>query len=74
MRRQVYRSKSQLALETLQRTLERGHPMAGWVAGDDAVLMMPTAAFPVPSSFRWFGDFVACFNAKAPYVLQPVAI
>ena len=71
--RQGYRSKTQLALEMVQRALERGHLQACWVAGDDAVLMMPKAAFPDPSSFRWFGDFVAFFNVKAPYVLQPAA-
>ena len=59
------RSKTELALGMVEH--------AGWVAGDDAVLTMPTAAFPASSSFRWFGDFVAFFNAKAPYVLQPVA-
>ena len=33
--RQGYRSKTQLALELLQRALERGHLQAGWVAGDE---------------------------------------
>ena len=31
-----YRSKTKLALEMLERALERGHLKAGWVAGDDA--------------------------------------
>ena len=31
-----YRSKTELALELLQRALVRGHLKAGWVAGDDA--------------------------------------
>ena len=37
-----YRSKTELALEMLQRTLERGHLKAGWVAGDDAFGMSPS--------------------------------
>jgi SRSO17 transposase len=37
-----YRSKTELALELLQRALERGHLKAGWVAGDDAFGMSPS--------------------------------
>ena len=37
-----YRSKTKLALEMLERTLERGHLKAGWVAGDDAFGMSPS--------------------------------
>ena len=33
-----YRSKTELALELLQRAMARGHLKAGWVAGDDAFL------------------------------------
>ena len=40
--RQGYRSKTGLALELLQRALERGHLRAGWVAGDDAFGMSPS--------------------------------
>ena len=40
--RQGYRSKTQLALEMLERALERGHLRAGWVAGDDAFGMSPS--------------------------------
>ena len=40
--RQGYRSRTQLALEMLQRALERGHLRAGWVAGDDAFGMSPS--------------------------------
>ena len=40
--RQGYRSKTQLALEMLERGLERGHLQAGWVAGDDAFGMSPS--------------------------------
>ena len=40
--RQGYRSKTELALELLQRALERGHLQAGWVAGDDAFGMSPS--------------------------------
>ena len=37
-----YRSKTQLALEMLQRASERGHLRAGWVAADDAFGMSPS--------------------------------
>ena len=40
--RQGYRSKTQLALEMVERALERGHLKAGWVAGDDAFGMSPS--------------------------------
>ena len=40
--RQGYRSKTKLALEMLQRALERGHLKAGWVTGDDAFGMSPS--------------------------------
>ena len=40
--RQGYRSKTGLALEMLQRALERGHLQAGWVAGYDAFGMSPS--------------------------------
>ena len=39
--RRQYRSKTELALEILERALERGHLKAGWVAGDDAFGMSP---------------------------------
>ena len=37
-----YRSKTKLALEMLERALERGHLKAGWVAADDAFGMSPS--------------------------------
>ena len=37
-----YRSKTKLALEMLERALERGHLKAGWVAGDDAFRVSPS--------------------------------
>ena len=40
--RQGYRSKTELALEMLERALERGHLRVGWVAGDDAFGMSPS--------------------------------
>ena len=40
--RQGYWSKTQLALEMVERALERGHLKAGWVAGDDAFGMSPS--------------------------------
>ena len=36
------RSKTELALEMLERVQERGHLRAGWVAGDDAFGMSPS--------------------------------
>ena len=40
--RRSYHSKTELALEMLGRALERGHLIAGWVAGDDAFGMSPS--------------------------------
>ena len=40
--RRGYRSKTELALEMLQRASERGHLRAGWVAADDAFGMSPS--------------------------------
>ena len=40
--RRSYRSKTELALELLERALELGHLKAGWVAGDDAFGMSPS--------------------------------
>ena len=40
--RQGYRSKTELALEMLERAVEAGHLRAGWVAGDDAFGMSPS--------------------------------
>ena len=40
--RRSYRSKTELALEMLERALELGHLGAGWVAGDDAFGMSPS--------------------------------
>ena len=40
--RRGYRSKTELALELLERALGLGHLKAGWVAGDDAFGMSPT--------------------------------
>ena len=37
-----YRSKTELALEMLERALELGHLRAAWVAGDDAFGMSPS--------------------------------
>ena len=37
-----YRSKTELALEMVERTLERGHLNAGWVAADDAFGVSPS--------------------------------
>ena len=40
--RRSYRSKTELALELLERALQLGHLRAGWVAGDDAFGMSPS--------------------------------
>ena len=40
--RQGYLPKTELALEMLQRALERGHLQAGWVAGDDVFGISPS--------------------------------
>ena len=40
--RRGYRSKTELALELLERALELGHLKAGWVAADDAFGMSPS--------------------------------
>ena len=40
--RRRYRSKTQLALEMVERALERGHLKAGWVAADDAFGISPS--------------------------------
>ena len=40
--RRSYRSKTELALELLERALELGHLRAEWVAGDDAFEMSPS--------------------------------
>ena len=37
-----YRSKTELALEMLERALARGHLKAGWVAGDAALGVLPS--------------------------------
>ena len=40
--RRGYRSKTELALELLERALDLGHRKAGWVAADDAFGMSPS--------------------------------
>ena len=40
--RRGYRSKTELALEMLERAVEVGHMRAGWVAADDAFGMSPS--------------------------------
>ena len=40
--RRTYRSKTELALEMVEQALARGHPQAGWVAGDDAFGVSPS--------------------------------
>ena len=52
--RQGYRSKTELALEMLQRALERGHLQTGWVAGDDAFGMSPSFRDGLESLGIWY--------------------
>ena len=40
--RRIYRSKTELALEMLERAVESGHLRGGWVAADDAFGMSPS--------------------------------
>ena len=71
--RQGYRSKTQLALEMLQRALERGHLQAGWVAGDDASGM--SSSFregPAALGIRYVLDVPAGFTVWPPEPEGPV--
>ena len=52
--RRGYRSRTELALEMLQRALERGHLQAGWVAGDDAFGMSPSFRDGLESLGIWY--------------------
>ena len=52
--RRSYRSKTELALEMLGRALERGHLIAGWVAGDDAFGMSPSFRDSLASLGMWY--------------------
>ena len=52
--RQGYRPKTSLALEMLERALERGDLKAGWVAGDDAFGMSPSFRDALESLGMWY--------------------
>ena len=54
--RRQYRSKTELALEMLERALQLGHLRAEWVAGDDAFGMSPP--FRPFGRLRRLGGFV----------------
>ena len=61
--RRGYRPKTELALELLQRALERGHLEAGWVAGDDAFGMSPPFRDGLSAlGMRYVLDVPACFT------------
>ena len=64
---QSYRSKTELALEMLERTLARGHLKAGWVAGDDAFGMSPLFRDGLESLGMWYVlDVPAGFTVWPP--------
>ena len=52
--RRSYHSKTELALEILARALERGHLIAGWVAGDDAFGMSPSFREGLAALGMWY--------------------
>ena len=52
--KQGYRPKTSLALEMLERALERGDLKAGWVAGDDAFGMSPSFRDGLESLGMWY--------------------
>ena len=52
--RQGYRSKTELALDTLQGALAWGHLKAGWVAADDAFGMSPSFREGLASLGMWY--------------------
>ena len=64
---QSYRSKTELALEMLERALARGHLKAGWVAGDDAFGMSPLFRDGLESLGMWYVlDVPAGFTVWPP--------
>ncbi len=52
--RRSYHSKTELALEMLARALERGHLIAGWVAGDAAFGMSPSFREGLAALGMWY--------------------
>ena len=52
--RRNYRSKTELALELLERALGLGHLRAGWVAGDDAFGMSPSFREGLANLGMWY--------------------
>ena len=49
-----YRSKTELALEMLERARELGHLRAKWVAGDDAFGMSPSFREGLAARGMWY--------------------
>ena len=65
--RRGYRSKTELALETLRRALELGHLRAGWVAADDAFGMSPSLREGLAAlGMRYVLDVPAGFTVWPP--------
>ena len=52
--RRSYRSKTELALEMLERARELGHLRAKWVAGDDAFGMSPSFREGLAAQGMWY--------------------
>ncbi len=52
--RRQYRSKTELALEMLERARERGHMSAQWVAGDSAFGMSPSFREGLAAAGAWY--------------------
>ena len=52
--RREYRSKTELALEMLERARERGHLSARWVAGDSAFGMSPSFREGLAAAGMWY--------------------
>ena len=65
--RRGYRSKTELALEMVGRTQERGHLKAGWVAADDAFGMSPSFRDGLAALGMWYVlDVPSGFTMKPP--------
>ena len=65
--RRSYRSKTELALELLERALELGYLRAQWVAGDDAFGMSPSFREGLEALGMWYVlDVPAGFTVWPP--------
>ena len=72
--RRDYRSKTELALETLRRALELGYLRAGWVAADDAFGISPSLREGLAAlGMRYMLDVPAGFTVWPPEPAWPSA-